>query len=118
VPIYLNDGGRSVWVDVQLGSLSQRMLIDTGATSISIQKSVANDPLRRGEASLDDPGQVMIADGSTHAHIDTVRVGSKVLHDVIAGVSPEQASPLLGFPVLNQAGRFTIDTKNRQLIFD
>jgi hypothetical protein len=30
----------------------------------------------------------------------------------------EQASPLLGFPVLNQAGRFTIDTKNRQLIFD
>jgi hypothetical protein len=37
---------------------------------------------------------------------------------VIAGGSPEQASPLLGFPVLNQAGRFTIDTKNRQLIFD
>jgi clan AA aspartic protease (TIGR02281 family) len=122
VPIYLDDGGRSVWVDVQLGSLSQRMLIDTGATSISIQKSVANDLLRRGEASLDDPGQVMIADGSTHAvsliQIDTVRLGNKVLHEVIAGVSPEQASPLLGFPVLNQAGRFTIDTKNRQLIFD
>jgi clan AA aspartic protease (TIGR02281 family) len=122
VPIYLYDGGRSVWVDVQLGSLNQRMLIDTGATSISIQKSVANDLLRRGEASLDDPGQVMIADGSTHSvsliHIDTVRVGNKVPHDVIAGVSPEQASPLLGFPVLNQAGRFTIDTRNRQLIFD
>jgi hypothetical protein len=26
--------------------------------------------------------------------------------------------PLLGFAVLNQAGRFTIDTKSRQLIFD
>jgi clan AA aspartic protease (TIGR02281 family) len=122
VPIYLNDGGRSVWVDVQLGSLTQRMLIDTGATSISIQKSVANDLLRRGEASLEDPGQFTIADGSTHVEniirIDTVRVGNRVLHDVIAGVTPEGASPLLGFPVLNQAGRFTIDTKNRQLIFD
>jgi hypothetical protein len=50
--------------------------------------------------------------------IDTVRVGNRVLRGVIAGVSPEQASPLLGFPVLNQAGRFTIDTKNSQLIFD
>jgi clan AA aspartic protease (TIGR02281 family) len=122
VPIYLNDGGRSVWVDVQLGSLTQRMLIDTGATSISIPKSIANDLLRRGEASLEDPGQVTIANGSTYAEslirIDTVRVGNRVLHDMIAGVSPEQAAPLLGFPVLNQAGRFTIDTKNRQLIFD
>jgi clan AA aspartic protease (TIGR02281 family) len=122
VPIYLDNGGRSVWVDVQLGSLTQRMLIDTGATNISIQKSVANNLLRRGEASLEDPGQFTIADGSTHAEsvirIDTVRLGNRVLHDVIAGVLPEQASPLLGFPVLNQAGRFTIDTKNRQLIFD
>jgi clan AA aspartic protease (TIGR02281 family) len=122
VPIYLNDGGRSVWVDVQLGSLTQRMLIDTGATSISVPNSVANELLRHGEATLDDPGQVTIANGSTYAvsliRIDTVRVGNRVLHDVIAGVSPEQASPLLGFPVLNQAGRFTIDTKSRQLIFD
>jgi predicted aspartyl protease len=50
--------------------------------------------------------------------IDTVRVGDRVLHDVIAGVMPNGAEPLLGFPVLNQAGRFTIDTKNSQLIFD
>jgi len=34
------------------------------------------------------------------------------------GRRAEQASPLLGFPALNQAGRFTIDTKNSQLIFD
>jgi clan AA aspartic protease (TIGR02281 family) len=98
------------------------MLVDTGATSISVPKSVANELLRRGEASLDDPGQVTIANGSTYAvsliRIDTVRLGNRVLHDVLAGVSPEQASPLVGFPVLNQAGRFTIDTKNRQLIFD
>jgi clan AA aspartic protease (TIGR02281 family) len=97
-------------------------LIDTGATSLSIAKSIANDLLRRGEASLEDPGQVAIADGSVHAEnvirIDTVRVGNRVLHDVMAGVLPESAPPLLGFPVLNQAGRFTIDTKNRQLIFD
>jgi clan AA aspartic protease (TIGR02281 family) len=122
VQIYPDDGGRSVWVDVQMGSLTRRMLIDTGATSLSIPKSVANELLRRGEASLDDPGQVTIADGSTRAEnlirIDTVRVGNRIVHDVVAGVSPEQAAPLLGFPVLNQAGRFTIDTKARQLIFN
>jgi clan AA aspartic protease (TIGR02281 family) len=122
VPIFLNDDGRSVWIDVQLGSLTQRMLVDTGATSIAVPKSLANDLLRRGEASLDDPSQVTIADGSTHAEslirIETVRIGNRVMHDVIAGVTPERASPLLGFPVLNQVGRFTIDTKNHQLIFD
>jgi clan AA aspartic protease (TIGR02281 family) len=122
VPIYLDDDGDSVWVDVQLGSLKQRMLIDTGATSTSVPKSVADDLLRRGEATLDDPHQVSMADGSTHdedvIRISSVRVGDRVLHDVIAGVAPEQASPLVGFPVLNHAGRFTIDTKNSQLIFD
>jgi hypothetical protein len=65
VPIYSDDSGRSVWVDVQLGSLTQRMLVDTGASSLSIAKSIANDLLRRGEASLEDPSQFTIADGST-----------------------------------------------------
>jgi len=32
------------------------------------------------------------------------------LRDVYATVGPHASEPLLGFPVLNQLGRFTIDT--------
>jgi hypothetical protein len=38
------------------------------------------------------------------------------LPDVYATVSPHDAEPLLGFPVLNQVGRFTIDTITGLLI--
>jgi clan AA aspartic protease (TIGR02281 family) len=121
VPIYVDRGGRAVRVDVQLGSMTQRMLIDTGATQLSVPKSVASDLLQRGEATLDEAGQVTIADGSSRAQtfirVATVRVGGHILHDIDAGVMPDGAEPLLGFPVLNQAGKFTIDTTAGQLIF-
>ena len=45
------------------------------------------------------------------------RIGGRVLHDILARVMPDGAEPLLGFPVLNQAGKFTIDTNGGQLIF-
>ena len=120
VPIYVK--GDSIWVDVQLGSLTKRMLIDTGATDITVTKSVANDLLRRGDAVLGDPGAARDFEGWTHIEnriqILTLGVGSHTLRNILAGVIPDEGEMLLGFPVLNQVGRFTIDTKNRQLIFD
>jgi hypothetical protein len=119
VPIYVKEG--SVWVDVQLGSLTKRLLIDTGATDVTVTKSVANDLLRRGDAVLDDPGAASDFEGWTHIEnriqILTLGVGGHTLHNVLAGVVPDEAEMLLGFSVLNQVGRFTIDTKNNQLIF-
>jgi uncharacterized protein YraI len=121
VPIYVDDSGRAVRVDVQLGSMTQRMLIDTGATNLSLPRSVANDLLQRGEATLDDAGRVTIADGSmlaiTRIRVGTLRIGDRVLHNIDAGVLPDGSEPLLSFPVLNQAGKFTIDTTAGQLIF-
>jgi predicted aspartyl protease len=120
VPIYVKGG--SAWVDVQLGSLTKRMLIDTGATYITVTKSVADDLLRRGDAVRHDPGAASDFEGWTHIEnriqILTLGVGDHTLHNVLAGVVPDEAEMLLGFPALNQVGRFTIDTKNRQLIFD
>ena len=40
----------------------------------------------------------------------SVSVGGHTLFDVYATVAPRASEPLLGFPVLNQLGRFTIDT--------
>ena len=49
--------------------------------------------------------------------IDTVTIGGHVLRDVPAGVTPDGADMVLGLPVLNQIGRFTIDSVNHKLIF-
>jgi predicted aspartyl protease len=46
-----------------------------------------------------------------------VTIGSHVLRDVRAGVAPDGTDMLLGLPVLNKIGRFTIDSVNHKLIF-
>jgi hypothetical protein len=49
--------------------------------------------------------------------IHDVRIGSHVQHNVVAYVAPDNEEPLLPFAVLDQRGRFTIDTINNKLIF-
>jgi hypothetical protein len=39
------------------------------------------------------------------------------LHNVRATITPANAEMLLLFPVLNQIGRFTVDSANNKLIF-
>jgi predicted aspartyl protease len=62
-------------------------------------------------------GIATLADGPQREQqsviVDTVTIGSHVLHDVLAGVSPDGSPMLLGLPVLNKIGRFTIDGANR-----
>jgi clan AA aspartic protease (TIGR02281 family) len=122
VPIYPGAHGSAAYVDVGLGARTVRMLIDTGATNVSVTRSIASALIANNEAVL-LPGTAptTIADGSTIMEqiisIRTLTIGRHTLHHVIAGVAPDGADMLLGFPVLNQVGRFTIDTANGQLIF-
>jgi clan AA aspartic protease (TIGR02281 family) len=114
---------QEAYVDVLLGDKKFRMLIDTGATCIYITPSVANALLAAGAATeslFKHPTR--FADGSLAPRrrlvIKKVTVGDRVLSDVEAIVSAtDQALMLVGFPVLNQMGRFTIDTQTKQLIF-
>jgi hypothetical protein len=46
--------------------------------------------------------------------IHSLKIGNHVLTDVPAGAS--KGHPLLSFTVLNMVGRFTIDTRARELI--
>jgi|SRR5208337_4943050 len=109
-PIYPDRDGRSVRIDVQLGSLTKRMLVDTGATGLSIPESVANRLLLRGEAVEAEEAIVTLADGSEErrsgVRIWLFSIGGHVLHHVYATVAPDGSEPLLGFPLLNQVGRF------------
>ena len=120
VPIVQN--GTRAYVAVEMGNIQPaQMLIDTGCTSMSVSEAIANDLLAHGEADALPDHQVQFADGSEHAvrqlRIHQIRIGGRTLNDVVAGVTPNGADMLLGFPVLNQWGRFTVDTQNNQLVF-
>jgi clan AA aspartic protease (TIGR02281 family) len=122
VPIYTGAHGSAAYVDVGIGTRTVRMLIDTGATNVSVIRSIAAALIANHEAVLlPVTAPIKIADGSTILEqiisIRTLTIGRHTLHHVIAGVAPDGADMLLGFPVLNQVGRFTIDTANGQLIF-
>jgi clan AA aspartic protease (TIGR02281 family) len=122
VPIYPSANGRAVYVDVQLGSRSVRMLIDTGATGVTVVRKMALALVADNEAELlPQTGTAQLADGSVreqeYVRITSLIIGGHTLSNVIAGVTPDGADMLLGFPVLNRVGRFTIDTNSNRLIF-
>jgi clan AA aspartic protease (TIGR02281 family) len=121
VPIDIDESG-AAWVMVDLGSSVSKMEVDTGASDVSIPKSLAEGLLHQGVASLADPVNIQGYDGKitamTQILIKEIKVGNHVVNNVSADVVPDGATPLLGRSVLNQAGSITIDTKNKKLIFN
>jgi predicted aspartyl protease len=84
------------------------VLIDTGATSLTVTEPFAQKLLAQGFAH-EGPGEtVKLADGSERdgrtVIIGTVTIGSHVLRDVCAGVTPDGADMLLGLPLLTRSG--------------
>jgi clan AA aspartic protease (TIGR02281 family) len=113
--------GKGALVQVMLGSHQEAMLIDTGATSVLVNPTLAETLVNSGEADWGAPTTTEIADGSSVSErtitIHQMRIGRHVLSNVSAWVNAKETMMLLGFPVLNQMGRFTIDTTNNLLIF-
>jgi clan AA aspartic protease (TIGR02281 family) len=122
VALHTNDGGQSLFIDVDLGTSAYSFQLDTGASDMTVTKTVAARLLRDGHATSGQPETVTLADGSSHTvptlTINTVKVGTHRVSDVLATVSPDAAPMLLGMNVLNRIGRFTVDAPNRQLTFD
>ena len=120
--LYPASEGRALYTYIDIGPWPQRMLVDTGATNLTVNESLAQRLLAGGLAHEGPQGIVTLADGSQREQqsviIDTVTIGRHVLHGVLASVSPDGSDMLLGLPVLNQIGRFTIDTAINRLIFN
>jgi clan AA aspartic protease (TIGR02281 family) len=121
IQLYAADNGRALYVYIDIGPSMQRVLIDTGSTHLTVTESLAGRLLAQGNAHEGPGGTVTLADGSTHSGrniiIDDVSIGAHVLHNIVAGVGPDNADMLLGMSLLNQIGRFTIDSANHKLIF-
>lgn len=96
------------------------MLLDTGATIVSIPQDFADQLISIGEAVVVTQGQFTIADGTTSTKnvidIGKFTIGGKTIYHIRASVGPNGAMMLLGTNVLNRFGKYSIDAANNQLI--
>jgi clan AA aspartic protease (TIGR02281 family) len=119
VGIVANERGALIRVD--LGSHYTLMMIDTGATMMTVTDSVAKQLIDANEATSGQNKTYVLANGQSSTTksivIATVQLGSHKLHNVAAAVVTDGALMLLPFPVLNLMGKFTIDTANSKLVF-
>jgi hypothetical protein len=118
----LVSNGRAAAVKVFFGDHSTVMLIDTGASSMSLTPEFANELVQAGEAHYTGQTiQVTLANGGVESEqeivVDRLTIGRHSLANVQATVTGAAGMMLLPFPVLNQMGKFTIDTRNNLLSF-
>ncbi len=122
LPLLIKD--RAAFTSIMLGNQPAIVLVDTGATSMSVTTSVANQLVASGQATdLGNAGTTTNADGDKREarfiSINTVIIAGHELHDIRAVVAPDGADMLLGFSVLNRiSSRFAIDAANSRLVFE
>jgi aspartyl protease family protein len=118
--IRLENEGSSLWVSVTInGKHKQRMVVDSGASIISLPDKMARD---MGLDQKDgEPMVVGLADGSevraTRIKLDSVKVGQFTVEDVeccVLGPEARDAPPLLGMSFLGQF-KFEVDAQQAEL---
>jgi hypothetical protein len=113
-------GGNTYAVPVSInGSKPYPFLLDTGASYVSIPRSLGEVLIRFG-AEIVGTGNAILADGSKQPNIYIVirelKVGSLVARKVIASFGKEDSAPLLGQSFLSRFGSATIDYNRHVLI--
>jgi hypothetical protein len=111
--------GTGMMVMAIVGGHSLPMVVDTGAAMSSIPTALADRLIAEGHAQEAASGDMVMADGSSHYErtviVDTLSLGSHSRSQVRVSVSDGEA--LLGLPVLNAIGRFTIDAQHGVVSF-
>jgi hypothetical protein len=112
-----SDGVGGHTVDVVLGTNTPvTMLIDTGATLVSLPQNIADQLVSVGDATVVDQGSFKIADGTSHTQniidIGKFTIGGHTLYHIKASVGPSDSMMLLGTNVLNTFGKYSIDAAN------
>jgi aspartyl protease family protein len=119
--IKLENESNSLWVTVTInGKDKQRMIVDSGATSLSLSHAAArNLGIKIGADGI--PIRVGLADGrkvpGTIIKLDSVRVGKFTVEDVeccVLGPEAPEAPPLLGMSFLGQF-KFEVDAQQAEL---
>jgi clan AA aspartic protease (TIGR02281 family) len=113
VPVTIND------------RLTLRFMVDSGATDVTIPADVVLSLVKTGTlASEDFLGETTytLADGSTRSsqafRIRTLKVGDTVLENVVGGIAPEGAKPLLGQSFLSRFKSWSINNSEWLLVLE
>jgi clan AA aspartic protease (TIGR02281 family) len=121
VALHATNGGLTLLVDVGIGGGAYSFVLDTGATGMTVTKRLAALLATEGHATDGPQAVITLADGSTRVTptviIDYVRVGTHIIHNVSAQVTPDSAEMLLGMETLNRIGKFTVDAASHKLTF-
>jgi predicted aspartyl protease len=120
VPITFSKGG--AYVAVSIGTMPATMLVDTGATGMTVSETIANWLVANGQATNGSTDHTTLAGGVQKdirgIDIGSVSVGGHVVRNVHAGVVPDGADMLLGLRVLAEVSpKFTINVATSTLDF-
>lgn len=120
VPIRVDDG--QAFVAVHIGRLTFQSLLDTGATSMSLPETAADELIGSGDATEGEPVNVTHAGGERLQRrsiiVHAVTIGGHTVREVRCVVEDDGSVPLLGFGVLQQISpRFAINTTTSTLDF-
>lgn len=112
---------QQIMVSVGIGEWAVDMQLDTGANESSVGEDLAAKLIAAGIATAADNGNVRLADGSVinerRITINALKIGRHTVTNVTVGVVKDGVPMLLGLPVLNAIGKFTIDSAHQQLTF-
>jgi clan AA aspartic protease (TIGR02281 family) len=111
VPVRIND------------AVTIPFVLDSGAADVSVPEDVFKTLLRTRtvtESDFREPGVYVTADGSKQLGrrfiLHEVRVGARVVKDVVASVAPDSADPLLGQSFLGTLPGWAIDNTRHALV--
>lgn len=119
------DGGVFV-IPIEINTIQMYFIFDTGASLISISSAEATKLLNTGKLTdRDILGKSEFSDANgdisegTIINLSTVKIGNRVLNDVLACVVENQNAPLLlGQSALGKFGKISIDYERSEITFD
>jgi clan AA aspartic protease (TIGR02281 family) len=122
VPVQQDGGTYAVPVMIN-GVLSLNFTIDSGASDVVIPADVAGTLVRSGTLTRDDligSKTFVLANGeevpSAEFRLHTLKVGTLILHDVVASVGDAKGSLLLGQTFLSRLATWSFDNARQALV--
>ena len=119
-----SDGHGDYTVPVRVDdAVTAKFVVDSGAAIVSLPKNIVDDLTKSGAIQPSDMigrDTYVTADGKHHKGtllmLRRIEVGGHVATNVMAGVAPEHADPLLGQSFLAKFKSWTLDNKRHMLI--
>ena len=121
VPMHTTNG-KAYYVDVQLGGVPARMLVDTGATDSLITRQVATWIVTNNKGKVTGTAKSRDATGKlTEQYVIQIYelvIGPHTVKNVEATVSETADVMLLGLDVIDGIGVWSFDTRNKVLVWN